>query len=319
MSNIQPPHSFSPPFSESAQEVHLELVRHYADVLRMLTERIPSAVSPPAVSAAVAPDPAPELSEPPPDPSSCWEAAVSVLERRDWHTESLVHLWLAPSYVLGLQVLIGMGVNLQGHRRIVTVTECGPEDQSCMEAVLDDLRTRGLGPGLLFTLPGNVALRSAVSQVWGPRVWVQRCLNTVMAEALSGLDPDQALQFRHRLQQAWQCCDVVEAHTSLQQITEELTQVNRSSGRVLGRALSSTLTLQHSGLRLRSDRGLRVLNSLKAVFVRAGRSLPQGPVHQSRMRLCAALLELEPRLRRVRHASYLPQLHRILTQPSPDA
>lgn len=202
---------------------------------------------------------------------------------------------------------------------MVTVTECGPEDQSCMEAVLDDLSTRGLGPGLLVTLPGNVALRSAVSQVWGPRVWVQRCLNTVMAEALSGLDPDQALQFRHRLQQAWQCCDAEQAHTSLQQVTEALTQVNRSSGRVLGRALASTLALQRSGQLLRSDRGLRVLNSLNAVVNRAGRRLPDGPVHQGRMRLCAALLELEPRLRRVQHAPYLPQLHRTLKQPAPNA
>lgn len=106
MSDLQPPRFSSPTFPDPAQDVHLELVRHYADVLRMLTGRIPSAVSPPA-GAAVALDPAPEILETPPDPSFCWEAAVSVLERRDWHTESLVHLWLAPWYVLGLQVLIG--------------------------------------------------------------------------------------------------------------------------------------------------------------------------------------------------------------------
>ena len=50
---------------------------------------------------------------------------------------------------------------------------------------------------MLLTISGNVALQSSVA-----RVWVQRCLNTVMAEALSGLDSEEALQFRHRLQQA---------------------------------------------------------------------------------------------------------------------
>lgn len=312
--NLEPPSS---PSRGAAQELHSELIRHYADVLCMLTARIPSTPTVPAAvdSASEVPDPIPETSGVPPDPSSAWESAVALLERRDWHSETIVHLWLRPSYVLGLHVLIGVGVSLQGYRRMVTVTECGPQDRACMEAVLDDLSSRGLDSGMLLTLPGNVALQAAVSCVWGSRAWVQRCLNTVMAEALSGLDPEQALRFRHRLQQAWQLCDASEAQTRLQQITKDLTQVNRSSGRVLDHALESTLTLQRTGLLLHSDRGLRVLNSLETLLVRAGRKLPDGPVHQCRMRLCAALLELEPRLRRVQHSAYLSQLHTVLKTP----
>lgn len=317
--NLEPPLPPSPPSRGAAQELHSELIRHYADVLCMLAARIPltPAASAAVDSAAAAPEPVFETSEPPPDPSSGWESASALLARRDWHAEKIVHLWLRPSYVLGLHVLIGVGVNLQGHRRIVTVTECGPQDRACMEAVLDDLSARGLGSGMLLTLPGNVALRAVVSEVWGSRVWVQRCLNTVMAEALSGLDPAQALRFRHRLQQAWQLCDASQAQTSLRQITQDLTQVNRSSGRVLEHALESTLTLQRTGLLLHSDRGLRVLNSLKTLFVRAGRILPDGPVHQCRLRLCAALLELEPQLRRVQHSAYLSELHTVLNTPIP--
>ncbi len=311
---------FSPPIQEPVQDLQVELVRHYVDVLRMLTDRISSV---PAAPDPAAPDPvvsAPEESAAVPGapaPTLCWESAVSVLACRDWHTESLVHLWLRPSYVMGLHVLFGIGVSLRGHRRIVTVTECGPQDQSGMEAVLDDLSVRGLGSGMLLTLPGNVALHAAVSRVWGGHVWVQRCLNTVMAEALSGLDPDEALRFRHRLRQAWQQCDASQARTDLQQITAALTQVNRSSGSVLAHALESTLTLQRTGRLLHSDRGLRVLNSLRTLLARAGRRLTATPVHQREMHLCAALLELEPRLRRVRHATYLPQLHAALKTSLP--
>ncbi len=57
--NLQP--SSFPPFQENAssQELHIELVRHYADVLRMLTERIVPvfAVPAPELSSAVEPDP----------------------------------------------------------------------------------------------------------------------------------------------------------------------------------------------------------------------------------------------------------------------
>ena len=212
-------------------------------------------------------------------------------------------------YVQGLHVLVGGSASLRGYRRIVTVTECGPQDRPCMEAVLDDLSLRGLGSGMLLTLPGNVGLQAAVSNVWGTRVWVQRCLNTVMSEALSGLDPEEAMKFRHHLQQAWQECDASKARTNLKQIAEALTKVNRSSGSVLGHALESTLTLQRTGCLLHSDRGLRVLNSLQTLLTRAGKELPAGPVHERGMRLCATLLDLEPRLRRVQHSSYLPRLH----------
>lgn len=303
----------------AAQELHMALVRHYADVLRLLTQRIAPvpAVSPPVEPASVEPESTPAVQAPPLDPSSDWESAVSLLARRDWHAETILHLWLQPSYVLGLHVLVGVGVNLQGNRRIVLVTECGPQDQACMEAVLDDLSLRGLHSGMLLTLPGNVALQSAVAHVWGTRVWVQRCLNTVMAEALSGLDPDEVLQFRHRLQQAWNDSDAAQAQTSLQTITKQLTKVNRSSGDVLGRALESTLTLQRTGELIRSDRGLRVLNSLNTLLLRAGRGISAIPVHQRGIRLCAALLEQEPKLRRVRHAAYLPQFMSALKAHPP--
>ena len=313
----------SPPNGEVSQALHIELIRHYAEVLRMLTDRI---ATPPSLSAPIVASPPPvELSDPVPpedlpESPSCsdGESADSLLACRDWHTERLVHLWLRPSYVQGLQILFGVGVNLQGHRRIVTVTECGPQDQTRMEAVLDELSTRGLGSGMLVTLPGNIPLQAAVSRVWGSRVWMQRCLNTVMDEALSGLDPEQARRFRHHLQQAWHECDVSKAQKNLTQITTDLTQVNRSSGRVLEHALVSTLTVQRTGFLLRTDRGFRVLNSLKTLLTRATQAFAEPPMHERRLRLCAALLDLEPRLRRVRHSTDLPELSTTLkTSPTP--
>ncbi len=71
-----------------------------------------------------------------------------------------------------------------------------------MKAVLDDLRSRGLGSAMMVTIPENVALYTAVPCFWGICVWAQRCLSTVIDKALSGLEPDQILQFHHHLQRA---------------------------------------------------------------------------------------------------------------------
>ena len=83
----------TPRGNTSAQDLHLELVRHCADVLRMLTARVP-APGPPAPPAA-APSPvqeAPEaqLEEAP----ASWEEASGYLHARDFRRGEVVHLWL---------------------------------------------------------------------------------------------------------------------------------------------------------------------------------------------------------------------------------
>lgn len=82
------------------------------------------------------------------------------------------------------------------------MTKCGPQDGSWMEAVLDYLRIRRLGSAMMVTIPQNLPLQTAVSCFWGICIWAQRCLNTVIDEALSGLETDQMLQFHHHLQRA---------------------------------------------------------------------------------------------------------------------
>ena len=92
--NIRSSTTSNLPVQESSQELHLELVRHYTDVLRLFTDRLSPVVSEPN---PVVPAPAPVVSGPSsevpePDRSSCWESAESLLAGRDWHAEKIVHL-----------------------------------------------------------------------------------------------------------------------------------------------------------------------------------------------------------------------------------
>ncbi len=218
----------TPRGNTSAQDLHLELVRHYADVLRMLTARVP-ALGPPATPAAAPPlaqeAPEAQLEETP----ASWEEASGYLHARDFRREEVVHLWLQLCYVLGTHVLVGLAVTIQGYRRIAGVIESTPQDQERMEGFLYDLDARGLSAdrGLLCTVPGGIALPNAVRTVWGSRVALQRCLNITMAEVVNGLGGVDAGRFRHRLQHAWHTCDAAEAQQALEEIARDLDQKNR--------------------------------------------------------------------------------------------
>jgi transposase-like protein len=244
-----------------------------------------------------------------------WEEASGYLHARDFRREEVVHLWLQFCYVLGTHVLVGLAVTIQGYRRIAGVIESTPQDQERIEGFLYDLDARGLSAdrGLLCTVPGGVALPNAVRTVWGTRVALQRCLNTTMVEVVNGLAEVDARRFRHRLQHAWRTCDAAEAQQALEEIARDLDQKNRSVARVLRQHMDQTVTLQQTGMLPQTDRGLRVLSYLNTLMSRVRPVIPAGPAHQRVPRLCAGLLELEPQLRRVAHATYLPALRKSLT------
>ena len=142
----------TPRGNTSAQDLQLELVRHYADVLRMLTERIPT-LGPPATSAA-APPPVQEaqLEETP----ASWEEASGYLHARDFRREEVVHLWLQLCYVLGTHVLVGLAVTIQGYRRIAGVTHIIHHEFSQgykMRLWLCGVRISGVSRNLRVRLP----------------------------------------------------------------------------------------------------------------------------------------------------------------------
>ena len=80
--NLDPFYPQSSEFRESAspQDLHVELVRHYADVLRMLTERI---CPTPSVSTPVRPVP----EDPPPSPEIVKDEGDCLMGSKDIHSQ----------------------------------------------------------------------------------------------------------------------------------------------------------------------------------------------------------------------------------------
>ena len=147
-------------------------------------------------------------------------------------------------------------------------------------------------------------------QVFGAKVAIQRCLNSLLDQITCGLPEDLVPVYRNRLRQAWNGFDAREAERALTRIHQDLTRVKsvRSEGFMGGPgAISDDSTHGHAA---QARPGLRVMRFMDAI----SRRLQTRPsaVFQQREQMALALLEHEAHLRRVAHAAHLPQLREIL-------
>ena len=304
------------PAAAPHQDLSLELIRHYTDLLRIMAERIAGAV--PHAAAVAAPAASlpsePRVAAPSEGDAPSWEAALDLLHSREWTQECVVALWLQHRYVLATHVVLAVGVTLDGHRRILGLVESTPEDVERIAAFLYALQARGVGAesGLLCTVPSGGALRRAAVTVWGSGLALQRCLRTKTGAVVALLGQEEARRIRHRLRLAWMLEEAPEAEAALHALVTHLARVNRSAAQQLREGLAETLTLQRTGLLLTVDWGLRVLHTPNALARRLPRQVPAGPAHQRVARLAAGLLDLESTLRKVASSTYLPRLQQSL-------
>lgn len=319
------PHSFSfpdlPPdaptfLEDTGHEVRLHLLRHYADVIRLLADELLSKpVVQPAARESIAPAPPVEaVAEPTavPEDADRLNAALTLLQTRSLAEDPVVALWLGGVQLRGVHIVLCTGVTLLGYRRMLDFVACAPEDVPCLTKFLQRLVARGLSAdeGLLCILPSGTGLQIAVRSVFGPRIAIQRCLNAKLAHVTGGLSDQVHGDYRSRLRQAWQLADVNKAEAALMDIHADLKRINRSAGHALLEGLQETLTIQRTGQLLKTDKGLRVMHSLDSV----GRTLvvPASAVFQRMERMALTLLEQEAGMRRVAHAAYLSVLRTAL-------
>ena len=137
------------------------------------------------------------------------------------------------------------------------------------------------------------------------------------AENVVGYLPkaEQSL-WRKRLQHAYDRPTYTEARTALQALHQELDQRNQSAAASLAEGLAETLTLHRLGVYGLIGRSLKTTNCLESVNAlieeRCGKVDAWKNSNQRHRWLATALLDIEPRLNRVRGFRHLPKLRQAL-------
>jgi transposase-like protein len=171
-------------------------------------------------------------------------------------------------FVVGSTHVIGaIGVKRDGTKMVLGVREGASENLTVVEALLVDLRERGLSADVprLFILDGGKALRSAVDSVYGDCAVVQRCRNHKSRNVLDHLPEKQRAHAKLVLRAAFNLEDAPKGIEKLQQYAADLERGGWSSAAdSLREGLEELFTVQALGLPVELRRCLATTNLLDA-------------------------------------------------------
>ncbi len=240
------------------------------------------------------------------------------LQERDLSELDLLAIFLDGKTFADMTMVIAVGITLTGEKHVLGFVETGTENEVVLTLFLQELEERGLtsSQGLLFILDGGKGLRAAVRQAFGTSALVQRCQWHKRENVVRHLPKGEQATWRRRLQRAYQRPTYAEAKAALMRLQMELEDRNQSAARSLAEGLEETLTLHRLGVFAILGVSFKTTNCLESINAlveeRCAKVDRWTNSHQRQRWLATALLDIEPRLRRVKGYRHLPKLREAL-------
>jgi transposase-like protein len=211
-------------------------------------------------------------------------------------------------------IILAVGITLEGEKRILGMVQAATEKESVIAEFFEKLMERGLDyrQGLLWIVDGSKGLLKAIRSVFNGCVLIQRCQWHKRENVVGYLPKSEQKQFRSKLQAAYEQPTYAEAVEALVRIHKELRVLNQSAAASLEEGMEETLTLHRLGLFEKLGRSFKTTNVIESIQARLGQYTDKVDYwrnsDQKQRWVAAALLDLEPRLRRVKGRKYLPEL-----------
>ena len=247
-------------------------------------------------------------------------AKLRELAERDLSQHDIIALFLDGKTFAKDCMVTAMGITMDGKKVILGFVQTGTENGDVVAAFLQSLLDRGLdiSRGILAVLDGSKGLRAGVKRAFGSRAVVQRCQWHKRENVVGYLPKDKQRWWRKRLQAAYERPTYKEAKAALDAIGRDLAEQNLSAADSLKEGLEETLTLHRLGVFPLLGISLKTTNCLESIFSqvesRTGRVSHWKNSSQKQRWLATALLDIEPRLRRIRGYRHLGQLRVALEQ-----
>jgi transposase-like protein len=216
------------------------------------------------------------------------------------------------------EMLIALGITLSGEKVILGFIQTGTENERVGSDFLRSLLDRGLqmDPGLLCIIDGAKGLRAAIQRVFGSQALIQRCQWHKRENVVSYLPKSQQALWRRKLQAAYEKPTYTEAQAALQRCRQELRLINASAMASLDEGMEETLTLHRLLVFPQLGISLKTTNCLESLMSQVGQRTDQVDrwrnSDQKQRWVASALLDMEPRLRRIKGYRHLPTLRAAL-------
>jgi transposase-like protein len=231
------------------------------------------------------------------------EALKRLCERRFDEVELLV-VYVDGKRFGGHQVICAVGVDSEGRKHVLGLSEGATENAVVVKELLEDLVARGVTPERrrLFVIDGSKALRAAIDDVFGKQHPIQRCRNHKRENVLGYLPQELRGQVGAALSAAWK----LEPKEGMARLSTQIEWLERSYPKAaagLREGLEETFTINHLGLspRLRKCLGTTniVESSLSGVEGRTGRVTRWRSGEMALRWAAAAVLETEKNFRKI--------------------
>ena len=245
-------------------------------------------------------------------------AALRQLQERDLGGEDIVAVFLDGKAFADATMVIALGITISGEKRFLGFVETDTENEKVLTPFLRSLIERSLdiSQGLLVILDGGKGLQSAVKRAFRGRALVQRCQWHKRENVVSYLSRHEQAPWRQRLQRAYNRPEYQEALAALEKLHAELEERNQSAAGSLAEGLEETLTLHRLGVYGVLGRSLKTTNCLESVNALVeeccGKVDHWTNSSQRHRWLGTALVDIEPRLRKVMGYRHLPKLREAL-------
>jgi putative transposase len=243
---------------------------------------------------------------------------VQELAARDLSTLDLVALFVDGKTFADDEMVIALGVTLEGQKVMLGFVQTSTENATAIGQFFGELKSRGLefSSGALVVIDGGKGLHAAVKAAFRGQALVQRCQWHKRENVVSYLPRSDQAAWRRRLQRAYQRPTYAEAKQALMGLLAELEKTNQSAAASLREGLEETLTLHRLGLFAVLGLSFKTTNCIESVNAmaeqRCGKVKSWKTSDQKQRWLASALLDIEPRLRRVRGHRNLPRLRAAL-------
>jgi len=151
------------------------------------------------------------------------EAALQQLLERRLDDKDFLVLYIDGLHCGDHCVIGAVGVDTEGHKRVLGIQEGATENGAACRDLLVNLVERGLDPKLerLFVIDGSKALRSAIHAVFGTQAPVQRCRQHKLQNVVERLPRSQQEQTRALIRAAWKL-DAKDGMAQLRKLAEWL-------------------------------------------------------------------------------------------------
>ncbi len=215
-------------------------------------------------------------------------------------------------------MVIALSITVTGEKVLLGFVQTATENERVCAAFLRGLVDRGLqtARGPLCVIDGAKGLRQALQTVFAAAAAVQRCQWHKRENVLDHLPKSQRPAWRRKLQAAYERPTYAEARAALLRVRQELRRVNASAVTSLDEGFEETLTLHRLRVFRELGRRLKTTNCLESIHAlveqRTGKVTSWRTADQKHRWLAAALLDIEPRLRRVKGYRTLPLLRAAL-------